>query len=394
MRPRPLPRKNQDALVDFANSRWLPVLFAILAGCAVGYGFTRMRRDVPAFRGDLHLPHQVIDAKLPSRLIHPPPPTKMLQSPPPPAFAERAPVVVRSPMQPPPPPPPPASRPLPTCDPAFSAAHGAHLSANRELFASEPSHNVFLTWGAVAASGGVPQPLLIADVGANTGQAAERFLAAFPRALVHSFEPAPNTYVQLARARAASPVDKRARWALHELAVAAALGTANFSAPDGVNPQTFSLGQREDLRLQHTHVVNVTTVDALVAPGGPLGAAFVDLLKIDVEGWECDVLAGAAETLVAAPPRVGGIFFEYGTAWSDGRGGPRTLPLVALEARLRAAGFECFFAGEADLVRVAHAAAGLDIVGYGPNVLCLHRGVPASRAIVAAHSASLTPCLW
>jgi FkbM family methyltransferase len=333
----------------------------------------------------------------------PPPPPALLAPAQPPPPAPPPPPVLLAPAPPPPPPsalaappqPPPAPPQLPACGPASAAAHGAFLSANRGLFAgSDASFLLFDAWRALAAAGGAPQPLLVADVGANVGQSARKFLAAFPLAAVHSFEPAPANFAQLLQTHAAAPAGERERWALHALAVAAAPGFANFSAPQGpnLNPQTFSLGQRADMGLQHTQVVNVTTVDALASPGGPLGGAFVDLLKVDVEGWECDVFEGAARALAAAPPRVGALFFEYSTAWGDGRGGPRAAPLAAVDARLRAAGFECFFAGEGDLVRVAHAEAGLDIVGYGPNVLCLHRDVATSRALVAAHKRSLEPC--
>lgn len=286
-----------------------------------------------------------------------------------------------------------------------AAAHRAHLVAQTPLFDSENSFAVFTTWSRLAASGAAPQPLLVVDVGANTGQSARVFLGAFPRARVASFEPSSHNFQQLRRAWGEAPADEASRWALHELAVAAAPGVANFSAPTrGANPQSFSLGENAAVGLAHTQRVNVTSVDALLGDGGALaGAAFVDLLKVDVEGWEGDVFFGAARALAAAPPRVGAVFFECclccplggaaGFAARDSRAGPRAAPLAQVIAQFSARGFECFYAGAADLVRVAHGE-GVDIAGYGPNVLCVHRELPASRALVAAHKGALQPCLW
>ena len=276
-----------------------------------------------------------------------------------------------------------------------AATHGAYLAAHVDLFSSEGSFSIFDTWMRLVAEGSMPQPRVVADVGANRGQSARLFLRAFPLARVASFEPSAHNFRQLLRAQGEVTAEERSRWALHALAVAAAVGVANFSAPsgEGHNPETFTLGQRSDLGLLHSETVNVTTVDALLQPGGVLGSAFLDLLKVDVEGWECDVLAGAEGALAASPPRVGAIFFEYSPAWLDGRRGPRAAPIRNVEARLRAQGFECFFAGQTDLVRVAHGLEA-DIVGMGPNVLCLHRDVPASRTLVAEHKSVLQQCLW
>src|SRR4051812_21281874 len=64
---------------------------------------------------------------------------------------------------------------------------------------------------------------VIFDVGAHVGETAARYRALFPRALIHSFEPYPDSWQALAGAFHSDP-----RVVCHNLAVAATSGIAKF----------------------------------------------------------------------------------------------------------------------------------------------------------------------
>src|SRR5262245_20899324 len=68
----------------------------------------------------------------------------------------------------------------------------------------------------------VPKVKTILDVGANTGQSAIRFRAAFPRARIISFEPVSETFKELQRRTAGLDID------CHRLALGRANGRATM----------------------------------------------------------------------------------------------------------------------------------------------------------------------
>ena len=138
------------------------------------------------------------------------------------------------------------------------------------------------------------------DVGAHKGQTAEAFLAAFPRAIVHSFEPHPNSFACLQQLQSD-------RLHAHRLAVSDACGRAPFFVlsdvedPQAAVPASMNNSLVRDTqfslvagRYDKTISVERTTVDAFCDQAG---VGRVDLLKIDTEGHEVAVLDGADETL-------------------------------------------------------------------------------------------------
>ena len=163
------------------------------------------------------------------------------------------------------------------------------------------------------------------DVGANVGWHALLMAAIVgPRGRVFAFEPNPTTRARLERAVAENGFTQIS---VEPFAVSNRCGAAGFDAP--------AAGQFWDgtgrLTGDGSSQVECVTLDAFVAER-TLGR--VALVKIDVEGWEPAVLAGA-ERVIADRPLV---LFEYDAAYIARCGGSG----AALAAWLRSRGFELF----------------------------------------------------
>jgi FkbM family methyltransferase len=119
------------------------------------------------------------------------------------------------------------------------------------------------------------------DVGANVGAYSLR--AALQGMIVHSFEPNPGNVRILRRNSEINglAID------LHECALGASEGTANLSAGGAAS----RISDEGELTVQ------VRTLDSFHLPQ-------VDLLKVDVEGYELEVLRGAIETLERCHPAI------------------------------------------------------------------------------------------
>ena len=129
----------------------------------------------------------------------------------------------------------------------------------------------------------------VVDVGANNGLYTHAF--AKRRATVEAFEPQPECVAVLA---AYASRQRGARVEVHPVALAATQGEAMLHVPAGSGPSpsaSFSAGDETFTRLD----VRVERLDSF---------EFFDisLIKIDVEGAELDVLAGASETLRRSRP--------------------------------------------------------------------------------------------
>ena len=147
----------------------------------------------------------------------------------------------------------------------------------------------------------VTQPgWVVMDAGANSGvfsvQQARR------GARVYSFEPNPDCFRRLCKAVAANGVDHLVT--ASNCALGSRPGRATLSVPQGVTtmgsirPAWSTGGGAGDVS------VELETIDGAI---GRHGIARVDLLKIDVEGFEIDVLEGAAPAL----DRVDRVVVEY-----------------------------------------------------------------------------------
>lgn len=202
---------------------------------------------------------------------------------------------------------------------------------------------------------------MIFDVGAHVGLATRRYRELFPAATIHCFEPFPESFASLERNVAGlGPVE------LHPVALAASEGEASFSV--NRNSATNSLlasdqrGEvywRGDTPTTRTSLsVTTRTLDGFARERA---IDRIDVLKMDVQGAEYDVLAGADELLARQAIRL--VYMELITA-----------PTYVGQHRIRdylerfdAVGYELF-----DLYNLGHSHGRLlqtDVIFVSPETL-------------------------
>jgi FkbM family methyltransferase len=140
-------------------------------------------------------------------------------------------------------------------------------------------------------------PVVIHDIGANVGTWTCLAKSIFPAATVEAFEPLEGHLAELRRNTARWP-DVR----LHALALGPRDGTTtievmDFSDASSVLPLTANGRATFQIRPAAQREVRLATLDGLVASGAARPA---DLLKLDVQGYELEVLRGAESSLAAA----------------------------------------------------------------------------------------------
>lgn len=145
--------------------------------------------------------------------------------------------------------------------------------------------------GAVARAV-LPEDGVVADIGANIGLSALVMAPCVPRGRIHAFEPVPVAFAFLEANAAADPL-------ANIEPIPRALGAATGSVAIHVGPR-FTAG---------SHVVDPThamaaQMQTIAVPLGTLDGFVaerrltrLDLVKIDVEGFEAEVLDGAAQSL-------------------------------------------------------------------------------------------------
>ncbi|CAN5849256.1 FkbM family methyltransferase [soil metagenome] len=124
------------------------------------------------------------------------------------------------------------------------------------------------------------------DVGANRGQTLDQLLRFAPAAQIYSFEPAFETFGQLEKGYKGRPN-------VHLFNLAVGAKPDRMALQVGVNSELNTLVARHAPEAP-SQMVDITTVDAIV---GACGLSHVDLLKIDVQGWEMEVMRGAARLI-------------------------------------------------------------------------------------------------
>lgn len=146
----------------------------------------------------------------------------------------------------------------------------------------------------------LPQGATILDVGANIGLTAV-VAATVSKGRVFAFEPGPTIYACLLETLKANP-------GLDVIPVNLGLGAVagQLSFFDDVNnPSGSHMITRHTCSRASDHRISVTTIDQFVSDRG---LEALDLVKIDVEGFEIDVLRGGFETIATLKPAV---FLEF-----------------------------------------------------------------------------------
>jgi FkbM family methyltransferase len=181
---------------------------------------------------------------------------------------------------------------------------------------------------------GAHAPQTILDVGAHHGETAVDLARKFPRAAIHSFEPCPATFAELKANVGRFPNVTPVNLALGDQSGRQTLHVNQFSATNSLLAASAQIADpvtRDLLACREEVAIAVTTLDAYCEAKG---IAFVDLLKMDVQGFELHVLRGAERFLAAK--KVLMIFTEASfEALYEGQAA-----FTELYARLAAQGFQ------------------------------------------------------
>lgn len=153
------------------------------------------------------------------------------------------------------------------------------------------------------------QPVrMIFDVGANEGQTTARYRQLFPTSQLHSFEPLPDAYARLSAAQAGNPLVT-----CHRMAASNETGRMPFHV--NASDLTSSLLASDPRSGQYVDAALLTTTAAIEVDTIRLDEFCerqcinrIDILKMDVQGAEGLVVAGAEALL--RQRRVGLIFTE------------------------------------------------------------------------------------
>jgi len=138
----------------------------------------------------------------------------------------------------------------------------------------------------------------VLDIGANTGIYTLISCAAHPDTRVTAFEPVPRIREQLSRNISLNGYENRCEVLNH--AVSDENGTARFHVPDSVLPTTASLHADGFRGAAGEHIeVPLSAIDSLLDADDA-----VDLIKIDVEGFEDHALRGMMNLLKTHEPAV------------------------------------------------------------------------------------------
>jgi FkbM family methyltransferase len=142
----------------------------------------------------------------------------------------------------------------------------------------------------------VPADAVIFDVGAHAGQFAKLFARLAPQGTVYSFEPG---FYARAILMLSLALNRVTNVTVFPLALGSAAGVTQLRMPIKASGSygfgLSHLGTAErDGRAAHVESVDVVTLDAFCAF---LSLARLDLIKADIEGWELQMLRGAAATL-------------------------------------------------------------------------------------------------
>ncbi|MCM5555140.1 FkbM family methyltransferase [Pleomorphomonas sp. NRK KF1] len=151
---------------------------------------------------------------------------------------------------------------------------------------------------------------VVFDVGAHVGEYAAMVLENLPSATVYAFEPSDAHFARLQNALSG---DSRAK--LFNVGLAEKVGRRNlFKASEVSGLASFAQRRLDhfDIKMDLVEDVTVTTVDEVVAE---IGIAKIDLLKIDVEGFEIDVLKGSVNSLASGI--IDFVQFEFGGTYLD-----------------------------------------------------------------------------
>lgn len=138
-----------------------------------------------------------------------------------------------------------------------------------------------------------PDPVTVIDVGANIGEVSFGFAKRFPHAVIFGFEPHPLTFQNLKLNEALNSFGN-----IHflNLGLGSEKGEVHFEEREIGNPGMNRVTSDPE---KSAHRISITTLDSF-AKENQLSS--VSIIKIDVEGYEHEVLKGADNLLTTYKP--------------------------------------------------------------------------------------------
>lgn len=197
--------------------------------------------------------------------------------------------------------------------------------------------------------------MTVLDIGSHVGQYTLIAASAVgPAGRVHAFEPNPANFARLS---ANIALNGYANATAHPVALSDQVGDATLYVPANDNTGESSLLRCIEGMSETT--VCTTTLDTWTRDADLGSPSHIDLMKIDVQGFEEKVLRGAAETLDRYHPTM---VCEFEERWLQGAGSSS----VGLKRLLQGMGYEAFRIGPDNLVPVppdeVHSFANLALV--------------------------------
>jgi FkbM family methyltransferase len=151
----------------------------------------------------------------------------------------------------------------------------------------------------------VPNPVFF-DVGANEGHYCGMLLEQFPTAFIHAFEPHPKNYLTFLGNKFPAHQVKCYNVAIGDVKSSTTL----YDHADNAGSSHASLFEATITEFhEHSAVGTKVPVETLDDVAMRAGVTYIDFLKIDTEGNELAVLAGASQLL--RENRIGHIQFEF-----------------------------------------------------------------------------------
>jgi len=142
---------------------------------------------------------------------------------------------------------------------------------------------------------------VILDIGANIGVTSSMFSKMIPRARIYAFEPGTQTYGLLLETLRANCVAAQT----FNFGLGREHAAVSFNEPQMLAAGHIVTSDHPNSSGASTSRIEIKPLDSVVQE---LGLDRLDFMKIDVEGFEIDVLDGASETLSRFRPTV---FLEF-----------------------------------------------------------------------------------
>lgn len=131
----------------------------------------------------------------------------------------------------------------------------------------------------------VGKEIVFFDIGANQGQTINKMRNQYPDAKIYAFEPSKNCFNVLNEKNNVTNVS------IHNLAMGSSCGTLEFNEYSWSQLNSFLKRAYGSAKIVETYLVEVATVDDFCKKNE---ISAINLLKTDTEGYELNVLKGAA----------------------------------------------------------------------------------------------------